>query len=262
MYYKEEGNSVPYKALNSVEEDYLPDVLKHDGSEKTKYDTSRIFSRNHGSRCFNRFGQPRDFCYGNLEQGGILQNFILENPESSYYIRDDKWSYRIGVSPSLFSISGKIYGQPIFIKNGFYCVYLGGRKLNIEVFGKTLFSGTVAVWRRLLNKEHMFFSDMEFDIVWQPNENPNTELLGGFITDDKKFDYKSVRPDTIAYPGVQGVPLNDGGNFSFNPSGDNGSMDGITNFMKNYYIGGIDVEEEGQSYINSNNTFGGKRPTL
>ena len=84
----------------------------------------------------------------------------------------------------------------------------------------------------------------------------------GFITDDKKFDYKSIRPDTIAYPGVQGVSLNDGDNFSFNPSGDNGSMDGVTNFMKNYYIGGIDVDTNGQSYINSNNTFGGKRPTL
>ena len=49
---------------------------------------------------------------------------------------------------------------------------------------------------------------------------------------------------------------------NFNPSGDNGSMDGVTNFMKNYYIGGIDVDTNGQSYINSNNTFGGKRPTL
>ena len=220
MYYKEnpDGNS---KLLNGVGDDYLPDVPYHDGSTKSDYDTSMIYKD-----CFNRFGQPRSFCYGDLKQNDNLQK-LLDNPSCNYYNKnaDDDFYYagwKIG------SISGDIYGQPIFFDRDIsdnYVVLLGIRYINFKVLGKTIFEGSVSLFQKIKDNN----SEKHLKLKWNASS-----WFGGSIKGDKHFDYKGVKPEYIRYLGLKGKSLNNGKGFKYNPDDENGSNDGLTPYMKQW----------------------------
>ncbi len=213
MYYKEKpnGNS---KILNGVENDYLPDVPNHDGSTESDYGTSIIYKD-----CKNRFGQPRSFCFGDLKQDDFIQEKVFNNPDSYYYQKTASEEITFA-GVTLKVIEGNVYGQPIFYKDDKYQVLLGARQLHIKALGKTVFKGSVSLFYTV--------TDGKYDIEWENSE------MGADIIEDKLFDYKNVNRHHIKYLGLQGHSLNHGGSFKYNPSGENGTNDGLTDYMKQW----------------------------
>ena len=220
MYYQErdnEGEWTTAKLLNGVGEDYLPDVPNHDGTVMSPHNTSMIFKD-----CKNRFGQPRSYCYGDLQQEHDLQG-ILNKETSNYYKPEYEYEIYYGFY-KMATINFSIYGQPIFRRNGRYQVFGGTRQLKLEVYGKTLFSATVTVFYNINNS-----GGDDLDISWSGDS-----FLGSTVIQDKLFDYRNVDPSYIRYLGIQGKSLNHGGSFKYNPSGENGSNDGLTQYMQQW----------------------------
>ena len=224
MYYKvsdQSGNSMS-KLLNGVGDDYLPDVPNHDGTTKSEFGTSMIYKD-----CFNKFGQPRSFCFGDLKQDDLLQQNYLNNPSCNYYEKkaDDDFyvaGFKIG------SISGDVYGQPIFFDKNIssnYLVLLGVRYINFKIYGKTIFEGSVSLFKKIKNDS----DSKHLKIKWNASS-----WFGGSIKADKHFDYKGVRGEYIQYLGLKGKSLNNGKGFSYNPNNENGSNDGLTSYMKQW----------------------------
>jgi|TARA_R110001592_G_scaffold33390_6_gene115759 hypothetical protein len=217
MYYQEEddeGGWTSPSLLNGVSEDYLPDVPNHDGTTMSTFNTPMIFKD-----CKNRFGQPRSYCHGDLQQEQDLQE-ILNKETSNYYKPEYEKEIWWGIY-KLGTISFSIYGQPIFSRNGRYQVFGGTRQWKVKVLGKTLFSSTVTLFYNINNS-----GGDEIDISWS-----GTSFLGSNVTGNKSFNYRNVDPSYIKYLGIQGKSLNHGGGFKYNPPGEDGSNDGLTPYM-------------------------------
>tara|TARA_R110001592_G_scaffold41398_2_gene134986 strand:- start:725 stop:2413 length:1689 start_codon:yes stop_codon:yes gene_type:complete len=217
MYYKEksDGNS---KLLNGVENDYLPDVPNHDGSTKSDYNTSMIYKD-----CKNRFGQIRSFCFGDLKQEDRIQDYF-NSSDSNYYKKTAKKSITYA-GYEIAKIEGDVYGQPIFQHpDAGEIVLLGVRYIEFKVFGQLIFEGSAIAYLNLRKYD-------KDDVKIEFNKE---QFLGVDITKDKYFDYKSVDSKYIRYLGLQGHSLNHGNSFKYNPNGENGTNDGLTDYMKQW----------------------------